>query len=84
MTGSDVALQREVIALFRGQAESLGSACGGEAWRDAVHTLKGAARGIGLQQLAAACEAAEAAQSAEALAEVQNALASALAALAKD
>ena len=32
---------------------------GQEGWRDAVHTIKGTARGIGAGALALACEAAE-------------------------
>ena len=31
-----------------------------EGWRDAVHTLKGAARGVGAFSLGAVCEACEA------------------------
>jgi HPt (histidine-containing phosphotransfer) domain-containing protein len=69
MTGGDRALQTEVIGLFRGQAESWRAALApGADWRDAAHTLKGSARGIGLASLAAACEAAEAAPDGEAAA----------------
>ena len=51
-------------------------------WREAVHTLKGSARGIGLTALAAACEAAETAEDSEAgLAAVRAALNEALGAL---
>ncbi len=51
-------------------------------WREAVHTLKGSARGIGLNALAAACEAAETAEDSEAgLAGVRVALNEALGAL---
>jgi HPt (histidine-containing phosphotransfer) domain-containing protein len=47
-----------------------------------VHTLKGSARGIGLNVLAAACEAAETAEDAETgLAGVRVALSEALGAL---
>jgi HPt (histidine-containing phosphotransfer) domain-containing protein len=62
MTGGDRALQAEVLTLFRGQIEDwmLRLSAGGD-WREAVHRLKGSARGIGLSDLAAACEAAEAA-----------------------
>jgi len=53
----------EVLALFREQAQvwsrMLEPAHPG--WRDAVHTLKGAARGVGAFQLGDACEACEAA-----------------------
>ena len=83
MTGADRALQVEVLGLFRTQVEgwsaSMASASG---WREAVHTLKGSARGIGLNTLAAACEAAETAEDSEAgLAGVRVALNEALGAL---
>ena len=84
MTGADRALQTEVVGLFRLQAESWAAACNSEDWRAAVHTIKGSARGIGLNALAAACEAAETApeaQSMAALAGVRAALNEALAAL---
>lgn len=85
MTGSDRALQLEVVGLFRSQVDTLRAALGeASLWRDAVHTLKGSARGIGLGELAAACEAAEAAapeSRVAALARVDAALAAALAAL---
>ncbi|WP_395645641.1 Hpt domain-containing protein [Terricaulis sp.] len=85
MTGGDRALQAEIAGLFRGQVEAWTDACGaGPGWRDAVHTMKGSARGIGLAQLAALCEAAETAPEAEAparLASVRAALGQALAVL---
>src|SRR5690606_36555931 len=85
MTGADRALQLEVLGLFRAQVEGWRGACrGGQGWREAVHTLKGSARGIGLAALAAACEAAERAgesETAAALAQVGAALEDALAAL---
>jgi HPt (histidine-containing phosphotransfer) domain-containing protein len=85
MTGADRALQLEVLGLFRMQVEGWNAAFdGAEGWRDAVHTLKGSARGIGLTALAAACEAAENAPPAdapEALNRVRAALTDALAAL---
>ena len=58
----DVGLVDEVLGLFREQAalwEPLMDPAA-EGWRDAVHTLKGAARGVGAFDLADACEAAEA------------------------
>ncbi|WP_228126658.1 Hpt domain-containing protein [Candidatus Viadribacter manganicus] len=83
MTGADRALQIEVVGLFRMQVERWSAAmasAGG--WREAVHTLKGSARGIGLSALAAACEAAETAKDSEAgLADVRTALNEALGAL---
>jgi HPt (histidine-containing phosphotransfer) domain-containing protein len=82
MTGADRGLQRELIELFRGQVEAWASALSADAaWRDPVHTLKGSARGIGLQKLSAACEAAETAGGGAALEDVRAALAEALAAL---
>lgn len=80
MTAGDRALQLEVIALFRGQADAWRAACAqADGWREAVHTMKGSARGIGLNALAAACEAAE--QEGAALGRVGDALAEALVAL---
>jgi HPt (histidine-containing phosphotransfer) domain-containing protein len=83
MTGADRALQIEVLGLFRGQVEGWSAAmASAQGWRDAVHTLKGSARGIGLNVLAAACEAAETAEDAETgLAGVRVALSEALGAL---
>ena len=55
---------------------------GTDGWRDAAHTLRGAAAGIGAGTLAAACAAAEAAEKAEApplLNRVRDALDAALA-----
>jgi HPt (histidine-containing phosphotransfer) domain-containing protein len=57
----DGAVIDEVLALFREQAalweRMLDPNQAG--WRDAVHTLKGAARGVGAIALGDACEAAE-------------------------
>jgi len=59
--GGDYALVEEVLGIFRQQqaiwAPMLDASNVG--WRDAVHTLKGSARGIGANALAVACEAAE-------------------------
>jgi HPt (histidine-containing phosphotransfer) domain-containing protein len=85
MTAGDRALQLEVLGLFRTQVESWNAALtSGTGWREAVHKLKGSARGIGLDQLAASCEAAERAAEADqiaALMSVRAALDSALLAL---
>lgn len=78
MTAADADLQAEVIGLFRMQANTWRDALAGAEWRDVVHTMKGAARGIGLMRLAAACETAE---TSKALAPVRTALAEALTAL---
>ncbi len=73
MTGADRALQAEIVALFRTQVDSWNAAfAAGEGWRDAVHTLKGSARGIGLGELAQACEAAEAADEAASAAALEG------------
>jgi len=82
MTAGDRALQIEVLGLFRQQVEAWRARlAGGDGWREAAHTLKGSARGIGLNALAAACEAAEAAPEADrltALSDVHRALSAAL------
>src|SRR4029079_18488440 len=85
MTGGDRTLQIEVLDLFRGQVVNWRDQLArGEGWREAAHTLKGSARGIGLHALASACEAAEHAPDAErmiALSDVHRALGAALAEL---
>ena len=85
MTAGDRTLQIEVLGLFRQQVENWRARlASGEGWREAAHTLKGSARGIGLNALAAACEAAESATDAErilALSDVHRALGAALAEL---
>jgi len=85
MTGGDRALQQEVLGLFRGQVEAWSAAFALDVgWRDAVHTMKGSARGIGLHALAQACESVEQAPDAEvgaALQRVREALDEALRAL---
>ena len=83
MTGADRALQLEVLGLFRAQVAAW-NGDGAPGWRDAAHAMKGAARGIGLIALAAACDAAEQAPENErlpALARVDAALEEALKAL---
>jgi HPt (histidine-containing phosphotransfer) domain-containing protein len=54
----------EVLAIFREQASMwlrlLDPAVEGGAWRDAAHTLKGSALGVGAHDLAETCAAAEA------------------------
>jgi HPt (histidine-containing phosphotransfer) domain-containing protein len=61
--GHDQALVDEVLAIFREQAAMwlrlLDPRAPGEAWRDAAHSLKGSALGIGAFALADECEAAE-------------------------
>ena len=59
----DAALVEEVLGLFREQAELwlplLDPAADGGAWRDAAHSLKGSALGIGARELADRCQVAE-------------------------
>ena len=53
----------EVLEIFREQAgmwlKLLDPGAEGSAWRDAAHTLKGSALGVGAHDLAEACAAAE-------------------------
>ena len=61
-TAGDGQVIDEVLSLFCEQA-AIWSALlspAGEGWRDAVHTIKGAARGIGAFRLGEACALAEA------------------------
>ncbi|WP_135213277.1 Hpt domain-containing protein [Vitreimonas flagellata] len=85
MTGADRALQLEILELFRGQVSGWrGAFASGAGWREALHAMKGSARGIGFTQLAATCEAAEQADEAgraEVLGQVEAALSEALVAL---
>jgi HPt (histidine-containing phosphotransfer) domain-containing protein len=59
----DEAVVDEVLELFREQSAIWGAMLtpANDGWRDGVHTLKGAARGVGAIQLGDACEACEAA-----------------------
>jgi len=62
----DQALVDEVLALFREQAaiwlRLLDPKAPGEGWRDAAHSLKGSALGVGAFALADECEIGERAQ----------------------
>lgn len=84
MTGGDAAISEEVLGLFVEQA-ALWSALLNpkvEGWRDGVHTIRGAAAGIGAGDLAAICAQAEATEqtlAAPALERVRDALEAALA-----
>jgi hypothetical protein len=84
MTGGDAAISEEVLGLFVEQA-ALWSALLNpkiDGWRDGVHTIRGAAGGIGADDLAAICGEAEAAEqtlAAPALERVRTALDAALA-----
>lgn len=57
----DAGVVEEVLELFREQAAMWGPMLEPQApgWRDAAHTVKGMARGIGAFALGDACEAAE-------------------------
>lgn len=57
----DAAVIDEVLEIFREQAAIWAQMIdpASEGWRDAVHTVKGASRGIGAFQLGDACEQAE-------------------------
>lgn len=61
--GHDQALVDEVLSIFREQAalwlRLLDPRAPGGAWRDAAHSLKGSALGVGAFALADECEAAE-------------------------
>ena len=86
--GGDQALVDEVLGLFREQAEIwlklLDPAAPADAWRDAAHSLKGSALGVGAFALADECDAAERAIEADSgerevlLGHVRNALDAAL------
>ncbi|MGZ9114499.1 MAG: Hpt domain-containing protein [Brevundimonas sp.] len=67
-TGGDDGISEEVLGLFAQQAALWSPMLDvrDEGWRDAVHTLRGAAAGIGAGRLAEACQAAEAADKADA------------------
>ncbi|MDO1559244.1 Hpt domain-containing protein [Brevundimonas sp. 2R-24] len=82
--GGDVDVMDEVLGLFQQQSASWGGLldAAGEGWRDAAHTLRGSAAGIGAQGLAECCLLAEQAgdaQAGPALERVKDALALTLA-----
>jgi len=60
----DRALRDEVLSIFEQQAEvwsrMLEPGAPDDAWRDAAHALKGAARGVGAWEVGDLCERAEA------------------------
>lgn len=84
MTGGDDGITEEVLGLFVQQAAMWSPLLDvrEDGWRDGVHTIRGAAAGIGAGALAAVCQTAEAAEKAEAppqLDRVRDALDAALA-----
>jgi HPt (histidine-containing phosphotransfer) domain-containing protein len=76
MTGDDRALQAEIAALFRDQADQWrgGLRADQQTQFRTAHTVKGAARGIGFWRLAEACEEIENADRAKAVGAVSCAL----------
>ncbi|MDI1326096.1 MAG: Hpt domain-containing protein [Brevundimonas sp.] len=73
-TGGDDGISDEVLGLFAQQAALWSPMLDvrDEGWRDALHTLRGAAAGIGAGALAGACQAAEVADKAEAAAPLER------------
>ncbi len=61
MTGGDDAVAEEVLDLFTQQASMWSALLDHrlEGWRDAVHTIRGAAAGIGAHELASICQSTE-------------------------
>ncbi|HEX8471835.1 MAG TPA: Hpt domain-containing protein [Brevundimonas sp.] len=61
MTGGDDAISEEVLGLFTEQAAMWSAMLEPKdhGWRDAVHTIRGAAAGIGAGELADVCASAE-------------------------
>jgi hypothetical protein len=59
--GGDRAVLLEVLALFREQAQAWAAGLdgGNPDWRALAHTIKGAARGIGANDLGEVCHVAE-------------------------
>ncbi|MDY6924161.1 MAG: Hpt domain-containing protein [Pseudomonadota bacterium] len=68
MTAGDDAISEEVLGLFVQQAAMWSPMLDvrEDGWRDGVHTIRGAAAGIGAEALAEACQRAEAADKTEA------------------
>ncbi len=66
-TLGDTELEREVLQLFLAQSsiylERLKTAAKAQDWRDAAHTIKGSAQGIGAWRVAETAEVAELARS---------------------
>ena len=69
-TGGDRLTNEEILRLFDAQCREMmtkledlaGQETGGKAWRDIVHTLKGAARGVGAFDLGDSAAEAEKAE----------------------
>lgn len=74
VTGGDDGVAEEILGLFVQQAEMWSQMLDArtEGWRDAVHTIRGAAAGIGAVALAAVCMDAEGADKAVAPAKLDH------------
>lgn len=77
-TAGDAGLEAELFSLLKGQIDACVSALRGasdaQTWKDAAHTLKGAARGVGAMELGEACALAEARpQDGDALSAIESA-----------
>ncbi|MEM8986815.1 MAG: Hpt domain-containing protein [Pseudomonadota bacterium] len=63
-TGGDKALENEILSIFEHQTELwmrlLDPNAPDDAWKDAAHSLKGSAKGVGAWAVADLCEKAEA------------------------
>ena len=81
MTGGEDGISEEVLGLFVQQAALWSPMLDvrEDGWRDAVHTLRGAAAGIGAETLAQVCQAAEKPEAPPLLDRVRDALEAALA-----
>ena len=95
MTSGDTELAAEALGIFRSQAELWGRMLANvgdrQAWTDACHTIKGAARSVGAMDLGEACargeavgrsETGSAARDGVALSEVKDRLGEAIEAIA--
>ncbi len=73
-TGGDDGVAEEVLGLFVEQAGMWSAMLDAriDGWRDAVHTIRGAAAGIGAGELAGICAEAEAAEKAVAPAKLDH------------
>ncbi len=62
-TGGDQSIEREVLGIFAEQADiwvrTLENSGDKKSWAEALHTLKGSARGVGAWRVADICEHAE-------------------------
>lgn len=61
LTGNDDAVVRDILRIFLEQAAEWRAKLSApdKGWRDVIHTIKGASRGIGANALGDVCERAE-------------------------